>query len=174
MGAARATKEKLLSTGLAIDAGKERYRLLAGRSVWKTTSEPESLQKAKQLPRFYEQGIPRPEHSQKIRGGIGAKVDYCVSLGRRETMLKPRAQRAGHAHPGEAGSPPAQGRHDNDVLFCHVARTLWQAARLRCAICPNSYWTVSREDGTSCPRCTRETSWIDIQIYRGAGIECRL
>ena len=26
MGAAKATKEKLLSTGLAIDAGKERYR----------------------------------------------------------------------------------------------------------------------------------------------------
>ena len=28
MGAAKATKEKLLSTGLAIDAEKERYRLL--------------------------------------------------------------------------------------------------------------------------------------------------
>ena len=49
MGAAKTTKEKLLSTGLVIDAEKERYRLLTGRSIWKTASEPESLQKAKQL-----------------------------------------------------------------------------------------------------------------------------
>ena len=52
MGAAKATKEKLLSTGLVMDAEKERYRLLTGRSVWKTASEPESLQKAKQLQIF--------------------------------------------------------------------------------------------------------------------------
>ena len=52
MGAAKTTKEKLLSTGLVIDAEKERYRLLTGRSIWKTVSEPESLQKAKQLPFF--------------------------------------------------------------------------------------------------------------------------
>ena len=49
IGAAKTTKEKLLSTGLVIDAEKERYRLLTGRSIWKTASEPESLQKAKQL-----------------------------------------------------------------------------------------------------------------------------
>ena len=49
MGSVKATKEKLLSTGLAIDAEKERYRLLTGRSICKTASEPESLQKAKQL-----------------------------------------------------------------------------------------------------------------------------
>ena len=49
IGAAKTTKEKLLSTGLVINAEKERYRLLTGRSIWKTASEPESLQKAKQL-----------------------------------------------------------------------------------------------------------------------------
>ena len=54
MGAVKATKEKLLSTGLAIDVEKERYRLLTGHSIWKTASEPESLQKAKQLQKFEE------------------------------------------------------------------------------------------------------------------------
>ena len=52
MGAAKATKEKLLFTELAIDAEKERYRLLTGCPIWKTAYEPESLQKAKQLPIF--------------------------------------------------------------------------------------------------------------------------
>ena len=47
VGAAKATKEKPLSTGLAVGAGKERYRLLTGHPVWKTASEPESLQKAR-------------------------------------------------------------------------------------------------------------------------------
>ena len=52
MDAAKTTKEKLLSTGLVIDAEKERHRLLTGRSIWKTASEPESLQKTKQLRNF--------------------------------------------------------------------------------------------------------------------------
>ena len=52
MGAAKTTKEKLLSTGQVIDAKKERYRLLTERSIWKTASGPESLQKAKQLQKF--------------------------------------------------------------------------------------------------------------------------
>ena len=50
--AAKTTKEKLLSTGPVIDTEKERHRLLTGCSIWKTASEPESLQKNKTVTKF--------------------------------------------------------------------------------------------------------------------------
>ena len=48
MGAA-SHKRKTPAHRTVIDAEKERYRLLTGCSIWKTASEPESLQRAKQL-----------------------------------------------------------------------------------------------------------------------------
>ena len=93
IGAARATKEKPLSAGPVMGAGKERYRLLAGRPTWKTTPGQNRFKKQNSY-----ENVRKPSSEPQARPADNNPGHLLRQLGGRAIASKRRQAHARVAH----------------------------------------------------------------------------